>query len=257
MSSSVVNDFLSALFDNTATTDGNVTNSEPAKDSPADLSAQSANDPLLVKQSDTGIKRQREDEEEHKSVTEQPDSKRMAVNRAADSANTKQQQPTRKTSAPKPQYQPFQQQLLGSTGLSDPYDAYIASQKLHSMKKSSPRAKHSSPISSDGRNDSSHGRPVNQNNHVSHTHPGPKTALDKYPDEARMYIKNLPPTAAYDDISDHFSKYGKIVEVVLKSGNPFVQFESVNACRAAVDNENGKPFKSVELGKSTNISYIM
>ncbi|KAI9288331.1 hypothetical protein BC943DRAFT_316285 [Umbelopsis sp. AD052] len=246
MSSSVVNDFLSALFDNTATSDGDASNSEPTKN-PVDSSAPLAHDPSNVKQGNAGIKRQREEVEERKSVTEQPDSKRMAVGSASDAAKAKQQQPTRKTPAPKPQYQPFQQQLLGSTGLSDPYDAYIASQKLHGMKKSSPRAKNSSAIPSDGRSESSRNKTVNQNNHLPHTHPVPKTTLDKYPDEARMFIKNLPPTAAYNDIANHFSKYGKITEVVLKSGNPFVQFETINACRAAVDNENGKPFKSVEL----------
>lgn len=254
MSSSVVNDFLSALFDNTATSDGDVSNSEPTKDLLVDSSAASANDPSHVKQGDAGVKRQREEDEERKAVTEQPDSKRLAVSSTSDAAKAKLQQPTRKTPAPKPQYQPFQQQLLGSTGLSDPYDAYIASQKLHNMKKSSPRAKNSSAISSDGGSVGSRNKTVNQNNHLPHTHPVPKTSLDKYPDEARMYIKNLPPTAAYNDIANHFNKYGKIAEVVLKSGNPFVQFETVNACRAAVDNENGKPFKSVELGKSTNIA---
>jgi RNA recognition motif-containing protein len=173
---------------------------------------------------------------------------------------TKEHQPTKKTTAPKPQYQPFQQQLLGSTAMSDPYDAYLVSSKLNNLQTASPPAK-AAKASSTGSSNSRHdkdgrGKNTSKDSHPSHPYHASNSVIDKLPAESRMFIKKLPHSITHDEIVDHFSKYGKILEVVPKSGFGFVQFESVDACQKAVENENGKAFKTVELGKSTNPRYL-
>jgi len=249
MSSSVVNDFLSALFDNTIASESDVSNPEPAKVSTFVASSEiSSTEGAQTESVAAGVKRQREEEREptsdqsHKRVT--TDASDIA---AAKPVKKSLPQPTRKPTA-KPQYQPFQQQLLGSTAMSDPFDAYLASQKLNNMHNASQRAKDSPSVSSDSRREKDgRGKGMNRDSHPSHASHVSKSAIDNLPAEARMFIKKLPQSITHDEIIDHFSKYGKIREVVPKSGFGFVQFESIDSCRKAIENENGNTFKNVEL----------
>jgi hypothetical protein len=258
MSSSVVNDFLSALFDNTISSETEVSISEP----PSTVSAPAAStktDGAQAEHVAAGVKRQRE--EEHESALDHPNTKLVAMDGTdTKPVQTKEHQPIKKTTAPKPQYQPFQQQLLGSTAMSDPYDAYLASSKLNNLQTASPpakAAKASSTGSSNSRYDKDgRGKNTSKDSHPSHPYHASNSVIDKLPAESRMFIKKLPHSITHDEIVDHFSKYGKILEVVPKSGFGFVQFESVDACQKAVENENGKAFKTVELGKSTNPRYL-
>jgi hypothetical protein len=259
MSSSVVNDFLSALFDNNATSEADSSShTPPSKGVPLSSTIPSENvskDANQVQEYGAGIKRQHEEEEKHKVTVDQPVTKRLATESAAASLK-KEVHHVRKSSAPKPQYQPFQQQLLGSSVLSDPYDAYIASQAATSHQSKSSKQKDSqkhitSPPTIN--RDSSSTRDKDEHSHMVYA---AKSVIDKLPAESRMFIKKLPSAVTSDDIVNHFGKYGNILEVVPKSGFGFVQFDSVAACRTAIENENGKSFQSVVLGKLTNLKQV-
>lgn len=240
MSSSVVNDFLSALFDNNVASE--TINTHVPKD---------ANQ---VKEDGTGIKRRHEEEENDKVNVDQPDTKRLAT-KSANTPVKKEAQHVRKSNAPKPQYQPFQQQLLGSSVLSDPYDAYIASQATASSQANSSTKKVSQKhITSPTTTDRESSFTKDKNERSPHPEYAAKNVIDKLPAESRMIIKKLPHAVTHSELVNHFSKYGKILDVVPKHGFGFVQFDSIAACRTAIENENGKPFQSVELGKLMHLN---
>lgn len=260
MSSSVVNDFLSALFDSTATPEADTTSQTPSSKEvplsstiPPENVSKYANQ---VKADGTGIKRRHVEEEKDKVNVDRPHAKRLATENASTPLK-KENQRVRKSNAPKPQYQPFQQQLLGSSVLSDPYDAYIASQAATSKQPNSSTQnapqKHIASPSDVHREYSS---TKDKDERSPHAQYDAKSAIDKLPAESRMIIKNLPPAVTHDEIVNYFGRYGKILEVVPKLGFGFVQFDSVAACRTAIENENGEPFQSVELGKLMHLKQI-
>ncbi|CAO3629642.1 unnamed protein product [Cunninghamella blakesleeana] len=57
--------------------------------------------------------------------------------------------------------------------------------------------------------------------------------------EARMLIRQVPSTIDNWDLYDHFSRYGEVIEVVIKNHLGFVHFEHPDYCKKAVDREKG------------------
>ncbi|KAF7721084.1 hypothetical protein EC973_005424 [Apophysomyces ossiformis] len=70
---------------------------------------------------------------------------------------------------------------------------------------------------------------------------------DNLTPESRMLVRRLPSSAEKRQIMDYFSKYGEVLEVVLKGNYGFVQFNDSRACATAVQQENGRHYKGVVL----------
>ncbi|KAI7871293.1 hypothetical protein BDF14DRAFT_1216362 [Spinellus fusiger] len=65
--------------------------------------------------------------------------------------------------------------------------------------------------------------------------------------DSRMFIRQLPGDASKWDFQVYFEKYGRVLEVSFKNNYGFVQFDSPEACQAAVAAENGRHFKGTNL----------
>ncbi|KAI9261085.1 hypothetical protein BY458DRAFT_257597 [Sporodiniella umbellata] len=64
---------------------------------------------------------------------------------------------------------------------------------------------------------------------------------------SKMRMRNVSTAMHWKDIRDRFSKFGKIIDIVFKHPFVFVQFETVEACTSAVENEQGKPWRGSTL----------
>ena len=72
----------------------------------------------------------------------------------------------------------------------------------------------------------------------------------------RIFIRNLPLKVKEEDLSNLFSKCGKVEEVILKTNFAFIEYGSVQSSLNAIRNFNNYNFKGskiiVELAKTRN-----
>lgn len=74
--------------------------------------------------------------------------------------------------------------------------------------------------------------------------------------EARIFLGNLPSErTSQKELSDIFSKYGKIEEIVVKKSFGFIQFEAPHAAAAAIKGERGRLIGGLRVG--TQLSYVL
>ncbi|MCJ1389009.1 hypothetical protein MMC18_001862 [Xylographa bjoerkii] len=67
---------------------------------------------------------------------------------------------------------------------------------------------------------------------------------DRFPPGSRLFVGNLPSEIVNKrDIFQIFYKYGKLAQISIKQAYGFVQFLDPNACRAALENEQGMRIK--------------
>ncbi len=69
-------------------------------------------------------------------------------------------------------------------------------------------------------------------------------------DIARIFLGNLQSEATtVPELTEIFSKYGRVVEVVIKRSFGFVQFETHEAAVQAIEGENGRKIGNLVLGE--------
>ena len=105
----------------------------------------------------------------------------------------------------------------------------------------------SSPITKSRKRERSPDRyndpPSKQRRQDTRRHPRPQpsnhhTDLDP---ETRLICRRLPShRITHTQLEDHFSRYGQVLEVVMKPSYSFVQFTNADTCAAAVRGENGR-----------------
>ncbi|XP_019763527.2 nuclear receptor coactivator 5 [Dendroctonus ponderosae] len=66
---------------------------------------------------------------------------------------------------------------------------------------------------------------------------------------SRIYIGSIPKTIIADDLEAKFSKYGKILGLVINSGFAFIQYEFENEAQSAIRMENG----AVMMGRKITV----
>lgn len=58
------------------------------------------------------------------------------------------------------------------------------------------------------------------------------------------------------ELEEHFSKYGKVVGSLINRGFGFVQFDSEESAKSAIQKEDGAVFKGRRIGKDISLSTI-
>ncbi|CAJ0867004.1 663_t:CDS:10, partial [Entrophospora sp. SA101] len=63
----------------------------------------------------------------------------------------------------------------------------------------------------------------------------------------KIYIGNLPDNSNQEDIKDHFSKYGTVLNMELKGNYGFIEYEDRRMCEEAISQLHGTEFKGSQL----------
>lgn len=66
---------------------------------------------------------------------------------------------------------------------------------------------------------------------------------------SRIFIGGIPKAVIAEDLDNKFSKYGKILGLVINSGFAFIQYETEQEAHAAIQAENG----TVLMGKKIDV----
>ncbi len=74
----------------------------------------------------------------------------------------------------------------------------------------------------------------------------------------RIFIGNLASEkTSKEELEEVFSKYGRIVEIVLRKSFGFIQFDNPQAAQDAIAHENGKTLGGLRVGKSSSPSLSL
>jgi RNA recognition motif-containing protein len=65
----------------------------------------------------------------------------------------------------------------------------------------------------------------------------------------RIFVGNLASErTSRDELTEVFSKYGEIVDMVVRKSFGFIQFDTPEAAKSAIDGENGRLLGGLHLG---------